>query len=268
MKLLILTSNHNKTITRHKSEKAAETDAKVKAAIEGLSKGLYSTPFAAAQALQLSRATLQRRLGGGKSRAEGKENQQHLTHGEEQALAKWITRLTATGHPARHCFIKEIAEEIRRQRHSHSATPVSYPDLGDAWVPQFLSRHPSLQTTLARAIESVRIKDVSSEAILNFFAVFSALLEEHQIPRENVYNMDETGIPPCYFIKERICSWRKSNQLCRCRFHSSSKVSSTTRTARMDYCNRMYRRKWIINSSDDNLQGKQFNDELDTTNGS
>ena len=115
--------------------KAAETDAKVKAAIEGLSKGVYSTPFAAAQALQLSRATLQRRLGGGKSRTERKENQQNLTHGEEQALARWITRLTATGHPARHCFIKEIAEEIRWQRYLHSATPVSYPNLGNAWVP-------------------------------------------------------------------------------------------------------------------------------------
>ena len=52
-------------MTRHKSEKAAETDAKVKAAIEGLSNGLYSTPFAAAHALQLGRTTLHR-LGGGK----------------------------------------------------------------------------------------------------------------------------------------------------------------------------------------------------------
>ena len=216
MKLLILTAHHRKTMTRHKSEKAAETDAKVKAAIEGLSNGLYSTPFAAAHALQLSRATLYRRLAGGKSRAEGKQNQQSLTHGEEQALAGWITQLTATGHPARHCFIKEIAEEIRRQRHSLSATPVSYPTLGDAWVPQFLSRHLNLRTTLARAIESARIKDVSSEAILNFFGVFSALLEEHQIPCENVYNMDETSISPCYLINERICSWRKSNQLCGC----------------------------------------------------
>ncbi len=45
-------------MTHHKSEKAAETDAKVKAALEGLSNGLYSTPYAATQALQLSRSTL------------------------------------------------------------------------------------------------------------------------------------------------------------------------------------------------------------------
>ena len=95
-----------------KSEKGAETNAKVKAAIKGLSKGLYSTPFATAQAIQLSRTTFHHQLGGEKSCAEAKENQQNLTHAEEQALAKWLTHLTATGHPACHCFIKEITEEI------------------------------------------------------------------------------------------------------------------------------------------------------------
>ena len=74
-------------MTRHKSEKAAETNAKVKAALEGLSNGLYSTPYTAAQALQLSRSILHRRLAGEKSRSEEKENQQNLTHAEEQALA-------------------------------------------------------------------------------------------------------------------------------------------------------------------------------------
>lgn len=61
-------------MTRHKSEKAAETDAKVKAAIEGLDKGLYLTPYAAAKELQFNRKTLYRQLAGGKSHAEGKEN--------------------------------------------------------------------------------------------------------------------------------------------------------------------------------------------------
>ena len=58
MELLILTTMITKTMTCHKSEKAAETDAKVKAVLEGLSNGLYSTSYAAAQALQLSRDTL------------------------------------------------------------------------------------------------------------------------------------------------------------------------------------------------------------------
>ena len=87
-------------MTCHKSKKTAETDAKVTAAINGLSEGLYSTPYTAAQALKLNRKTLYRRLAGGKSQAEGKENQQKLTLVEEQAFSRWITQLTVTGHPA------------------------------------------------------------------------------------------------------------------------------------------------------------------------
>ena len=162
-------------MTRRKSEKATETDAKVEAAMKGLSNGLYKTPYAAATALGLNRATLSRRLAGGNSRAEGKENQQNLTHAEEKALARWITQLTATGHPARHPFIREIAEEIRKHRHSSSTTPISYPVLGDSWVPQFLNRHPTLRTTISRLIESARIKDVSSASIINFFGVFRSI---------------------------------------------------------------------------------------------
>jgi len=74
-------------MTRRKSEKAAETDAKVEAAVKGLSDGLYKTRYAAAKAIGLSQATLSRRLDGGNSRAEGKANQQNLTRAEEKALA-------------------------------------------------------------------------------------------------------------------------------------------------------------------------------------
>jgi len=108
--------------------------------------------------------------------------------------------LTATGHPARYAFIKEITEEIRRSRHAPAATPVSYPDLDDTSVPQFPSHHPSLQTTLACAIESDHIKEASSSSVLTFFAIFSSLIKEYKISIENIYNMDETGIPTHYSI--------------------------------------------------------------------
>ena len=117
-----------------------------------------------------------------------KENQQNLTHTEEQTLTQWITCLTATEYPARHAFIKEITEEIQKQHHTNSATPVSYHNFGNAWVSQFLNHHLNLQTTFASVI----------------FKVFSALLEEHQIPLENVFNMDEIGTPTYYFIDSRI----------------------------------------------------------------
>ena len=75
-------------MTRRKSEKAVETDAKVKAAVKGLLNGLYKISYAETTALGLNHATLSCRLAGGNSRAKGKENQQNLTCAEEKALAR------------------------------------------------------------------------------------------------------------------------------------------------------------------------------------
>ena len=47
---------------------------------------------------------------------ESRENQQLLTIPEEKALVEWIRRLTITGHPATHTFIREMAEELRQRR--------------------------------------------------------------------------------------------------------------------------------------------------------
>ena len=86
---------------------------KVKRALRGLASKRWETLYAAAKALGMSRETLKRHMNGIKSRAEAHEIQQMLTKSEEKVLGKWITHLTATGHPARHQFIREMAEEIR-----------------------------------------------------------------------------------------------------------------------------------------------------------
>jgi hypothetical protein len=198
-------------MTHRKSEKAAETDAKVDAAMKGLSTGLYKTLYAAATAFRLNRAMLSRRLAGGNSHVERKENQQNLTYAEEKTLARWITELMATGHPVRHPFIRNIVKEIRKHRYSSSTTPIFYPVLCDSWVPQFLNRHPTLHTTISRLIESAQIKDVSYASIINFFEVFCSILEDNQIILENVYNMDKTGLLTYCLTDNRIWNPRKSS---------------------------------------------------------
>ena len=115
-----------------------------------------------------------------------------MTKAEEKVLADWITQLTATGHPARHEFIRELAEEIRRKRHTEIRDFELIP-LGKSWVQQFLKRHPHLQTVISRSIEASRIKEVTKEVVINFFEALEACLTKYQISWENVYNMDETG---------------------------------------------------------------------------
>lgn len=175
-----------------RSVKATEAEAKLSEALEGIASGKYATQYQAAKALGLSTSTLARRFRGGKSRIDAREYQQALTGAEEKALEGWITRLTSTGHPARHDFVRDMAEEIRKQRAPHN-DPQHFP-LGSSWVLRFLKRHPHLHTTMSRSIESARITDITKEKIINWFEKLEATIEEYQITIENIYNMDETGI--------------------------------------------------------------------------
>src|SRR5436305_12640198 len=124
---------------RPRSQKAAEKEARIQEALVGLSNGLYPSEYAAAKALGLSANTLGRRRKGGKSIAERHESSQLLSVAEEKALARWITRLTFSGYPATHTFIREMAEEIRQRRvrsiNSDGMNLVSYPPIGTTWVP-------------------------------------------------------------------------------------------------------------------------------------
>ena len=131
---------------------------------------------------------------------------------EEKVLADWITQLTATGHPARHEFIRELAEEIRQKRHIDIRDFELIP-LGKSWVQQFLKRHPHLQTVISRSIEASRIKEVTKEVVINFFEALEACLMEYQISWNNIYNMDETSNTCTIRANYRLCHWYSTNLL-------------------------------------------------------
>ena len=85
-------------MVRASSVKAAESEKNIQLALAGLTDGTYSTVGEAHRALGVSKTTLHRRIKGGKSHTQGKENQQLFTIPEERALAAWISRATATGN--------------------------------------------------------------------------------------------------------------------------------------------------------------------------
>src|SRR5579864_903021 len=97
------------TMTCKQSQRAIEREAKMQAALKGLASKKYKTRYEAARAFGVSEASLGRRVKGGKSRYEARESQQALRKAEEKALERWIGRLTATGHPTTHEFIRETA---------------------------------------------------------------------------------------------------------------------------------------------------------------
>jgi hypothetical protein len=162
-----------------------------------LAAGEHKNPHQAALAHGISTSTLARRAKGGLSRQEANEPNQFLTAGEEKALAKWITQMTAAGCPVRHILLREIALEVKKERaatvNDESEVLVTYTPTGKEWTQRFLRRHPQLKTAIVHSIEASRLKDVNREVVANFFETFKRTIEEEGIIDENIYNVDETG---------------------------------------------------------------------------
>ena len=179
-----------------KSQKRAEADKRIEKALNELARGQFQSVREAARANNVTHTTLLRRMDGGQSTAESREPQQILTIPEENALAECITRLAIVGHPPKHAFIRELAEEIWFNRrgpagtHNDSNFQVS---IGESWVQRFIHRHSELETACSRAIETARIRDVTKEDLNRWFDEFEKTIKEKDIRIEDMYNMDETG---------------------------------------------------------------------------
>jgi len=116
-----------------------DNEKRIQEALDGLRKGQYSSVRAAAKAHDVSHATLNRRINGGKSIAESREDQQNLSIAEEKAFLLWVSQMTAARHPVRHGYIREMAHHILISHYRDSAKPPAfYPYIGDTWVQRFL----------------------------------------------------------------------------------------------------------------------------------
>jgi DDE superfamily endonuclease/Tc5 transposase DNA-binding domain/helix-turn-helix, Psq domain len=177
-----------------KSQKRAEADKRIEKALNELTSGQFQSVRGAAKANDVPHSTLLKRLNGGKSVAQSREPQQILTIPEENALAECITHFATVGHPPKHSFIRELAEEIRASRNRGSIIhSPNQPSIGDSWVQRFIHRHPKLETAFSRAIEVARIKDITREDLDCWFDEFEKTIGEKNIRVEDMYNMDETG---------------------------------------------------------------------------
>jgi len=177
-----------------KSQNRAEADKRIEKALEELASGRFRSIREAARSNDVSHVTLLRRMGGGKSTAESREWQQILTIPEENALAECITRLAILGHPLKHPFIRELAEEIRSSRwRPPDNSPLCQPAIGNTWVQRFIHRHPELETASSQTIEAARVREVTKEGLELWFDEFEKTVAEKNIRIEDIYNMDETG---------------------------------------------------------------------------
>src|SRR5436190_23440848 len=102
---------------RRPSQKVIENEKKLQEALDELLKDQYPSIHATAKAHDINHVILSHRMKGGRSIAESREDHQNLSRAEEKALSQWITHMTATRHPVRHGFIREMAQQIQKSCH-------------------------------------------------------------------------------------------------------------------------------------------------------
>ena len=122
-----------------------------------------------------------------------------MTVAEEEELVQWmILKLTATGFAPKHTLVREMAEAIQNHRpreiNDEYILLTEYAPFGQDWVRNFIRRHPQLQTVVGKSIESLRIEGTMPETLQKWFNEYKEqVIDNSNVPIENVYNMDESS---------------------------------------------------------------------------
>ena len=161
-------------------------------ALMGLRNSRWMSVGKAAWDMNVPQESLRRQWKGGMSHVEAWEKQQKLTKPEEKVLGNWITRLTAIGHPERHEFIREMAEEIRNKWAGENQPHLSI---------VFRWANPGFNNLLGTLVWKRWFRVLLRSLVLRhlqrgcrkFLDALEACLQEYQIEWQNVYNMHETG---------------------------------------------------------------------------
>jgi hypothetical protein len=137
------------------------------------------------------RSTLHHRAHGRRSMEEKAESQQYLTPFEEKAVVDFILQMAELGTPVRIKYIPSIAFSSTRHRPLPDR-PLKPP--GKNWVKALERRRPELVARRVKAMDWNRHDKNTYEKIEHWFEVIGGILEDPTIMKENVYNMDETGV--------------------------------------------------------------------------
>jgi hypothetical protein len=187
-------------MVHRKSLGIAEREILIVQAVLDVQSGKYKSAYHAEKVLGLPKSSVTRRVNGGLTRSQARQQQQNLSGAQEKILLKWIKNLTISGYSPGHRLLKEIAEELRLHQslNFNDATPNSLlPQprftLGRNWVPRFIQRHPHLQVAIGRRIETVRMDGATRPVLAAWFDAYTEVVQQFGITQENTYNMDESG---------------------------------------------------------------------------
>ena len=169
-------------------------EANIQAAILAFRANEYKSVHAAAIAFSVPDSTLRARIAGRASRSHAHETSQILSNAEEMTLVRWISRLCRTGFPASPALVVEMAEEVRQSRFQLSESlPSTLRPIGEHWIDRFRARHPEIQGTWTRQIESARHSAINPGTVQKWFDAVAELQIQYHYTPDSIFNMDESG---------------------------------------------------------------------------
>ena len=153
----------------------------------------YPSINAAAVAHNVQYFTLRRRIQGITVHCKGAHVQQQLlTAAEEQTLVDWMQYLALTGHPLNKRTIRPkiqailAVKGIKNMDNKHPSK---------TWIQKFMKRHAQqLKASRGCGLDPKRAQAFNYTTVHAHFKLVKEIIDEHNIPWRNVYNMDEKGI--------------------------------------------------------------------------
>lgn len=124
-------------------------------------------------------------LGTSLSPSESHAHQQLLLPNIEKVLVDWIIFLSDTSHPLNKRSIQKKAEALCGRKPS------------EKWIRAFLRRHPEVKLGRPSDLDPKRAQAFNRAVVSRHFNQLLQVIQKHEIPIENIYNMDEKGCQRC-----------------------------------------------------------------------
>ena len=175
----------------------SEKEQKIQDAVDAYSRGEYPSLRTLSAAYGVDRKTLTRRIRGGVTRQEAREEQQLLSSTQEDLLCRWIIDLDLAGAPPSFAQVREFAGLISKASDGPSL-------IGQNWITRFLTRHPNIKSKVGRKIDYLRAENTSPEALRAFFDHFWTVMTSHDVQLSNIWNFDEHGLGMGVCTNQRV----------------------------------------------------------------
>jgi hypothetical protein len=108
-------------------------------------------------------------------------HQQLLTPAAEKVLEDWLVFLGETGHGVDKRGLRARVKQMCGKRPS------------EWWIKLFLRRHPDVVLRKTSGLDPKRAQAFNRNVVDDYFTQLINLVKKHNIPWEQVYNMDEKG---------------------------------------------------------------------------